>query len=192
MIKVENLTKEFDKKLFNLTFKSRPGQITIISGPSGSGKTTLLKILSGFENKTTGVYDISESIGFLFQEDTTCSWLTVEQNIFLPFKLKGIKILENRINLFKELCLELQIEEILKKKVSNISGGEKERMLLLRELLQDKKVYLLDEPLTALQEDFQLKIFKYLIKYFKNKKKEVIISSHNERFKKLGDQIIKL
>ena len=191
-MKINNLSKSFETKLFELNFEVKPGEIVMISGPSGSGKTTLLKILTGFLKQDLGNFEISNSIGFLFQEDTSCSWLSVKENILLPFKLRNKKISEYKIDELEKISLNLEITEILNKKVSEISGGQKQRMLLAREILQDKKVYLLDEPLTALEVKLQDKIIQYLIKKFKESNKEVIISTHNDKFKKLGDKIINI
>ena len=170
MIKLVNLEKSFDFKVLdkiNLEFK--PGNIYVLKGKSGSGKTTLLNLISGLDSDYTGSIYINDkklknlkkdeitnyrnNIGYMRQECLLYRNLTVLDNLLL---------IENNKDKIIDLCKKFNIDEIINKYPYEISGGERERVSLIRALLNDNKILLLDEPSANLDKDNSENFVKYL------------------------------
>lgn len=147
-----------------ITARFEKGRFTAIVGPSGSGKTTLLHLLAGLDTPTSGRVvidgtDIStlsddalsdlrrDRIGFIFQDFNLLPYLTAEQNIELPFTLRG-KRPDRRAVL--GIARELGIENRLDHKPQEMSGGQRQRVAVARALASDPAVVFADEPTGAL------------------------------------------
>ena len=159
-------------------------------GNSGSGKTTLLRILSGLDNPDSGIitvnnvvwYDSENNInlppqkrnlGFVFQQDVLFPNMTVIQN--LEFALgKG-----QPKDLMLELIEVMELKAFLTMPIQKLSGGQKQRISLARTLVQQPKLLLLDEPLSALDFDMRKKLQYYIKKAHKNYGLTSIIVSHD-------------
>lgn len=151
--------KGVDISIFN-------GEFIGIMGASGSGKTTLLNCIGTMSKSTSGeilldnmditrldgkeLYEYrGKKIGYLFQEYELLDNLTVEENIVLPLAIHGESV-ENRTEKLSRISKLLEIEEILYKFPSEISGGEKQRVAAARALITKPKILLADEPTGAL------------------------------------------
>ena len=167
MIKLVNVTKCFSdgsnvRYIFkNCNFEFKKGSTTAIVGRSGLGKTTLVKLILGITSLNEGdilvcgssILDMKNlskvrrrNIGCVFQNFNLISGFTVKENILLPryFFENG----ENNIN---EICNTLGLsKEMLSKSIDKISGGEKQRVALIRSIVFLPKVLLLDEVTTGL------------------------------------------
>lgn len=165
--------------LRNVTFSVEQGEYVAIMGESGSGKTTLLNILAALDKPTSGTVkianeDISEikekniaafrrqNIGFVFQDFSLLDTFSVEDNIYLPLVLAGMKYDEMH-KLLTPIASQLGITEILKKYPYEISGGQKQRAAVARAIITNPKLILADEPTGALDSkatDELLKLFE--------------------------------
>lgn len=165
--------------LKNVNFNVEDGEYIAIMGESGSGKTTLLNILAALDKPTSGsvflegkeLTKIRESamadfrrdnLGFVFQEFNLLDTFSVEDNIYLPLVLAGVKPVEmaKRLDPIAKL---LGIQVLLKKYPYEISGGQKQRVAIARALITNPKLVLADEPTGALDSkstDDILKLFR--------------------------------
>lgn len=146
--------------------------IISIFGPSGAGKTTLLNFISGKLSPKKGIITINgktildtskkialpihqRGIGYVFQDPTLFPHYSVEKNL-----LYGAK--EKNPPLFHDITKLLGIEPLLKKRIAYLSGGEKQRIAIGRALLSSPDILLMDEPLSALDQNRKEEILSYL------------------------------
>lgn len=166
-IRIENVRKEFGDftAVESSTFTIEDGEFFMLLGPSGCGKTTTLRMMAGLELPTSGeIYIDGEEIGqkparerdiaFVFQMFALYPHMNVGKNIAYPLISQGISRLETkkRVN---EAAKILGIEGLLKKSVSGLSGGDRQRVALGRAIVRRPKAFLMDEPLGALDAEFR-------------------------------------
>lgn len=154
-LKVSKLTKSFHGKVIlnRLDLVLEKSEIVAVLGPSGCGKSTLLRCLVGLEQPDSGSIEIqstrgTQAIGYLFQKPILYPHLNVAGNISLGLKSKPSKE-EQRNVIAKELSF-IQMEGFEKRRVESLSGGEAQRVALVRAMLGKPEVLLLDEPFSAL------------------------------------------
>ena len=134
------------------------GEFFGIVGPSGSGKTTLLSILAGILPPSSGEVkrEITPSeIGYMLQRDHLFEWRTIEENVLLGLEIRKIKSAE-RVGYARSLLRKYNLGDFVTKKPSELSGGMRQRVALIRTLALRPKLVLLDEPFSAL--DFQTRL----------------------------------
>ena len=201
MIKLENVNKKFANQIIlnniNVTFTHG---LIMIKGPSGQGKTTLLNILSTFDDDYQGnIYfnninykDILDketfrknNIGFIFQHPILFENLSVLDNICYDRKQDVVN--KERI---KSLLLEVGLKCSLEEEVKHLSGGEKQRLSLVRAIFHDQQVILCDEPTGALDAFNKEKVMEVIKKI--SKTKLIIMVTHEERFLKAADEVFVL
>ena len=152
--------------LKNVNFSVREGEYIAIMGESGSGKTTLLNILAALDKPTAGsvlldgreLSSIKEAaiaqfrrdnLGFVFQEFNLLDTFSIEDNIYLPLVLAGMRHDEMQKRL-TPIARQLGISEILKKYPYEVSGGQKQRAAVARAMISSPRIILADEPTGAL------------------------------------------
>ena len=147
----------------NLDFTVPGGQWTCLLGPSGSGKSTLLRIISGSLEKVTGIVRF-EGIGrhqrmtaWMAQKDLLLPWLTVEENVLLGARLRG-EINEAKHSRARALIDAAGLAGYEGELPAALSGGMRQRAALLRTLMEDRPVILMDEPFSALDALTRLKL----------------------------------
>ncbi|MBL6885308.1 MAG: ATP-binding cassette domain-containing protein [Candidatus Poseidoniaceae archaeon] len=154
ILQVDELSKSFrtTQVFTGLNFQVHAGEIVALLGPSGCGKSTLLRMIAGLESVESGqiLYpeDVSQSIGYVFQKPILYPHLDVERNIALGFGKKVSRKERQRI-IHDELTL-VGLEGFSSRKIENLSGGEAQRITVVRALLNQPKLLLLDEPFSAL------------------------------------------
>ena len=171
------------------TFNITQSGIYALVGESGSGKSTLINLISGFLSihsgsisfKNKSLLDLSPSqrpISTLFQNYNNFEHLTIFENIILGVDPKMIR---NNINMKKvnSVMKQLSLEMDMFKIVSELSGGEQQRVSLARCWLRNRNLLLLDEPFNALDPSLRKDLFIQLLKMHKHNKSQItIISSH--------------
>ena len=177
-IVIENLSKAYDgqKVLDNLSVTFPEKTFTCLMGKSGAGKTTLLSILMGLEKAdvgfVTGLDD--KKISVVFQENRLCNNLTALLNIKMVIdKESGIpdaKLLE--------YLRRIGLGEDVKKPVQEYSGGMKRRVAILRALLADFDLLIMDEPLKGLDDATKMDVINLIIEL--TKEKTVIMTTHDD------------
>ena len=169
ILEVKNVSKTYQNKegevlaLENVNFKVRKGEFVSIIGPSGCGKSTLLSIIAGLESKTTGeIYiegekeeNISQKVGYMLQRDCLLEWRNILNNTMFGLEIKGMKNKENR-EYVEHLLKKYNLYDFKDKYPSELSGGMRQRVALIRTLAVKPKILLLDEAFSAL--DYQTRI----------------------------------
>ena len=204
VLEIQDLSLRFmSKPLFiDLSFSLQKGEKVTISGKSGSGKTTLLRCILGFFIPDTGsitiagerlteisVWKVRQKIGFVPQEPDLGDTTTLEFLQF-PFSFKANRSLQWDKKLLQELMEILHLdEELLQKRTTLLSGGEKQRVALLSSLLLKRDFYLLDEVTSALDDETRRAVIEYL-----NQKKDttILFASHDKAIKAISHQTITL
>lgn len=192
ILEVKNIGKKYQNKegeilaLKNVNFRVKKGEFVSIIGPSGCGKSTLLSIIAGLEEKTTGeiyiegekVNGISSKIGYMLQRDCLLEWRNILSNTMFGLEVKG-----KNDNVNKEYVLELlkkyNLYEFKDKYPSELSGGMRQRVALIRTLAVKPKILLLDEAFSAL--DYQTRIMVTNDIYYILRKEKItsIIVTHD-------------
>ena len=169
ILEVKNISKKYQSKkeeilaIENINFSVNLGEFVSIIGPSGCGKSTLLSIISGLEEKTTGeiyiegekIEEISDKVGYMLQKDCLLEWRTVWSNILFGLEIKG-KVEDSSKEYVEKLLKKYNLYEFKDKYPSELSGGMRQRVALIRTLATKPKILLLDEAFSAL--DYQTRI----------------------------------
>lgn len=188
MILLENVCKEFNSgfSIQNLNLSIQMGEKINIFGPNGAGKTTFLKILSGLVTPSSGSVtiwghsftnrvEILKSLGLVPQYGHFYEALTVKQNLEFYGKLYGLEKQELAETMFR-LLTEFNLLTKLDVKISQLSKGMKQRLLITKALLHDPHLLLLDEPYSGLD----LQSSEYLLDFIASiEEKTVITATHD-------------
>lgn len=161
-LNIEGVSKSFGdvRALSNIDLKVDRGAFVCLLGPSGCGKTTLLRIIAGFEQATSGKLllggaDITElaphkrGFGMVFQSLALFPHMSVAENIAYGLKLRKASRVEQKDRV-EELLNVIELPHIADRPVSALSGGQRQRVAIARALAIRPKLFLLDEPLSAL------------------------------------------
>ena len=177
--------------------------VTGISGQSGSGKTSLLRAIAGLwvpeerhiqiedqvlssGTKSTRVQD--RRIGAVWQRPLLFPHLSVIQNIRYGFDLSAEGGPQTRLDQIIDL---LDLEPLLARMPSNLSGGEAQRVALARALASNPRILLLDEPLTGLDETRRISVLEYLGRLFDQINIPVLyVSHHRDELERLANRIL--
>ncbi|PKK95758.1 MAG: spermidine/putrescine ABC transporter ATP-binding protein [Tenericutes bacterium HGW-Tenericutes-4] len=171
-------------KNINLTVKN--GEFIAIVGPSGCGKTTILSLISGLILPTTGTIFIendrvtktSDKTGYMFQKDHLFEWRTIMKNILLGLEIKK-NITTEKVAQVNELIEKYGLSEFKNYYPSELSGGMRQRVALIRTLSLNPKILLLDEPFSALDYQTRLEVCNDVSKIIKQEKKTAIFVTHD-------------
>lgn len=206
IIKLENISKKYGDKhvLSNINIQIEPGDNISIIGASGAGKSTLLNILGGLDAKYEGTYYFegqiinnknidffrNKNIGFIFQSFNLLSNLTAVDNVMLPYSYYpgSVDDIEERVNTyFKLFGLNNQMNQL----VNTLSGGEKQRVALIRSIVLDPEVILADEPTGNLDNENSLTVQNFL-KYQNSLGKTIITVTHDMNFAKTAKRCLRI
>ena len=177
-----NITLKKEKfTLKTSSFSITKGELVIIIGRSGSGKSSLLKVLSGLEKPTTGVVCRPKSLSYVAQDASLLPWLTVKENILLPYKIKGIggPDLDKLWDDMDEVLSKLRLKNMLEMKPETLSGGMSQRVIVAQALCNKPDVLLLDEALSAVDQKHKYEIVEWLREYAKKQQLVVVLVTHD-------------
>ena len=204
IVDIKKLTKTFSdgsRKLHvlkDINLQIDKGSIITIKGPSGSGKSTLLSIIGTLDNADSGELLINgisiqentnidklrnKSIGFVFQFHNLISELTLEENVSLP-KMIAKEQLDKKelIELFEYFDLKDRMNSF----PNDLSGGEKQRVAVMRAVINNPSIIIADEPTGNLDKENALKMMSLFQKLNTEKKLTIIIATHDEDVFNIG------
>lgn len=178
--------------LENISFTATEGSIVSILGKSGIGKTTLLNIVSRLELPNSGRVDVSGVIGYVPQRDLLLPWRTILRNVLLPIEIKR-KVENEDIVEAENLLRQAGLEKFKNSFPSEISGGMRQRVSLIRTFMQNPDTILFDEPFAAIDFDTRLKLGREVRSRIVSQGKIGIFVTHNiEEAISMGDKILVL
>lgn len=187
MLKISNVTKYYDnfKAVDNLSFEVKSGEIFGLLGVNGAGKTTtfrmIMNLIDDYEGQITlnGKpidYNITNTIGFLTEERSLLTKLTVKEQILFCGRLKDMS--ENEILKRLDYWLDrFDISSYKDKKIKELSKGNQQKIQFISAIINEPKLLILDEPFSGL-DPLNIEKFKEVILEFKKKGSTIIFSSH--------------
>ena len=194
MLKVENVTKYYDKfkAVDNLSFEVQPGEIFGLLGVNGAGKTTTFRMIMGLLDPTEGSitldgkkidYSMTDQIGFLTEERSLLTKMTVKEQCLFYGNLKGMNdknILERLDLLLKKFYKneeKFDIEKFKNKKIKELSKGNQQKVQFITAIMNKPKLLICDEPFSGL-DPFNVELFKNEITEMASEGSMIIFSSH--------------
>jgi putative ABC transport system ATP-binding protein len=184
------------------------GELLMLMGPSGSGKTTLISIISGILSKTSGEcklggFDLGamspteltrfrgQKIGFVFQTFNLIPMLTCTENVAIPLILNGMDR-EEAEKKAKQKLADVGLSDKADTTPDQLSGGQQQRVAIARGVIHEPDLIVCDEPTSALDHETGMKIMQILHSLVKNRKKTLIVVTHDARIMEFADRIAKI
>jgi NitT/TauT family transport system ATP-binding protein len=172
--------------LADVSFRVRPGEFVAIIGPSGCGKSTLLRVVAGLLRGTEGevsidgqvISGVPAGIGFLFQSDALLPWKTALENVMIGAALAGRGRGEAAAHAV-DLLRELGLEKAQHKYPSELSGGMRKRVALARTMAYRPRVFLLDEPFSALDAQTRIHVGNRFLSILEELGQTVLVVTHD-------------
>jgi len=202
MIILENLSKTFIKDgnrievLRNLNLEIKKGESLAVVGVSGAGKSTLIHILGTLDHPTSGTLAINgqnvfewnekklaafrnKMIGFVFQFNNLLPEFSALENTIMPALISGLKKKE-AVDKARQVLEEVGLEQRLKHKPGELSGGEQQRVAIARALIMEPEILLADEPTGNLDTETGKRIEDVLLNLNAKKNITLIVVTHNK------------
>ena len=212
ILEAQNISKIYHKAgeaipvLNNLHIAVERGEILVLMGPSGSGKSTLLNILGTLDSDFSGNLIIDElyisntvditsirrqKLGFIFQFHHLLPEFTILENLLIPQM-----ITENYSNVpqnaAKEMLKLIGLKERMNHYPNEISGGERQRVAVVRAMINTPSIILADEPTGNLDRDNSQKMLKLMVKLKVKYKQTFIIATHDQSILDIADRVLYL
>lgn len=184
--------------LDGVSFDVPPGKITTVVGPSGCGKTTLLRLASGLVAASAGtvickgvaVDGLNTSVGYVTQDSNLFPWLTTLGNVEFPLAIRGVPVKERREKATDWLRL-VGLDGFEDHYPSQLSGGMQKRVSIVRTLIYEPEVILLDEPFGALDAQTRMSLHHELLQLWRKQKSTMLFITHDlVEAITLSDQIV--
>ena len=190
---LENVSKSFAKvendevthAINAIDLSLRSGEFVSLVGPSGCGKSTILRLVAGLIMPTTGkitvdgkeITEPSPERGMMFQKSTLFPWLTVEKNIAFSLKMQGkLKGNEEKV---EHMLKVIGLESFRNDYPGQLSGGMAQRVALMRSLINEPDILLLDEPLGALDAFTRMNMQDEILKIWQEKGQLALMVTHD-------------
>lgn len=209
LMRVENVSKNYQmgevivKALKNVSFEIPEGEFIVVLGPSGSGKSTLLNILGGMDRPTNGRVFLRDEeitsynekqltdyrrnrVGFVFQFYNLIANLTARENVEL-----ATEICEDTLDIDK-LFDDVGLSDRKNHFPSQLSGGEQQRVAILRAVAKNPLILLCDEPTGALDYKTGISILELLRRINREYRKTVVVITHNAAIADMADRVVKM
>ena len=193
VLKLDNVSKSFAKvekdeithALGNINLEMRSGEFISLVGTSGCGKSTILRLIAGLITPTMGRLPVNDQEitgpdperGMVFQRPTLFPWLTVEKNIAFSLKMQN-KLKGNEDKVERMLRL-IGLEDFKDDYPGQLSGGMAQRVALVRSLINEPPILLLDEPLGALDAFTRMNMQDEILSAWKERKQLAIMVTHD-------------
>ena len=192
ILEVKDISKKYQSiqnevlAIDKVNLKINEGEFVSIIGPSGCGKSTLLSVIAGLIDKSSGkvildeeeVNGVSDKIGYMLQRDCLLEWRSVWSNIMIGLEIKK-EITDSAKSYAENLLKKYHLYEFKDKKPSELSGGMRQRVALIRTLALKPDILLLDEPFSALDYQTRLAVSDDVYNIIKDTGKTVIMITHD-------------
>lgn len=196
---VKNISFSYENSpvIENINIKVFSGEIVSILGPSGSGKTTLFNVISGLNKPDCGevllnkenITDRPGKVSYMLQKDLLLPYLSIEDNVSLPLRIKGYSKAEARKAVAKDFST-FGLEDTQKKFPAQLSGGMRQRAALFRTYMFSKDMCLLDEPFSALDTLTKEDMHSWYLSVMEQIKLTTLLITHDiDEAIKLSDRI---
>ncbi len=187
MLSVKNIVKYYGKNcaVDHLSFDVKNGEIFGLLGENGAGKTTTFRIIMGLLDSDSGSvtldgkkidYSVTDDIGFLTEERSLLTKMTVKEQILFYGALKGMDE-DSILKKLDDLLKEFGILDYKNRKIKELSKGNQQKIQFIAAIINDPKLLILDEPFTGL-DPINVELFKKHIRILQNKGCSIIFSSH--------------
>mgnify|MGYP004456186943 FL=1 len=200
MLEVKNVSKNYGnlKAVDNLSFNVEKGEILGLLGLNGAGKTTTFRMILGLIDDYTGSilldnkkidYSVTDRIGFLTEERSLLTKLTVLEQIKFYGVLKGMEeeVIEKKLDYYLDL---FKIKDYKNKKIKELSKGNQQKIQFISAIIHEPKLLILDEPFSGL-DPINVEMFKNVIMNLKKKGTSIIFSTHRmEHVELFCDKIV--
>lgn len=211
MIQIRDLQFKYDQDSFFLQIEElsiQAGQRVVWTGQSGSGKTTLLHLVAGIMQPLEGdiiscTVDLSRlrdaarrdfriaNIGLVFQDFALFEYLTVLDNILLPYRINRSLQLDMSVReRAQQLAAELGLEDLLMRRPTHLSQGERQRVAVCRALITNPKLVLADEPTANLDPENASRVLNALDGHAKQHDATLVVVTHDHNLSSRFDQTI--
>ncbi|GLU33454.1 ABC transporter ATP-binding protein [Trinickia caryophylli] len=197
VVKTYTRGKQSVEVLHNLDLEIADGDFVALMGPSGSGKTTVLNLIGGIDHPTSGEVIVAgeridelkgsrlarwraDNVGFVFQFYNLMPMLSAERNVELPLLLTSLNREERRRNVQTALAV-VGLEERVKHKPSELSGGQAQRVAIARALVSDPKLLVCDEPTGDLDRTTADEILHLLQVLNRDYGKSIVMVTHDPK-----------
>ncbi len=172
--------------LVDISFRIKHGDFVAVIGPSGCGKSTLLSIISGLFKPESGSVTVhgknleenSMNIGYMLQKDHLLEWRTIYKNVLLGLEIQHSLTPETKKHA-KELLSLYGLKQFENSRPSELSGGMRQRAALIRTLVLEPDLLLLDEPFSALDYQTRLTVSDDIGQIIKKEKKTALLVTHD-------------
>jgi putative ABC transport system ATP-binding protein len=214
LIRIRNLSKSYregdeQRVIFEcLDLDMEPGQWIALLGPSGAGKSTLLNLVSGIDLPDRGqvvvagqvISELSEEartrfrrqhIGFVFQFFNLIPTLTIEENLLLPLELNG-RNTPPHSQAALMLLDEVGLGERRRSFPERLSGGEQQRLAIIRALVHEPRVLLADEPTGNLDEETGTRVLELLLRLHRQAGTTMLMVTHSQDVAGKADRVLRL
>jgi len=183
-----NLNTQQQKVLSNINFEIEKHEFVAVLGPSGCGKSTLIKLLSGLETPTSGSVQIfgkpasevaRDNVGIVFQKPTLLPWKSIIKNVVFPIKHRYGRVRDAETQRAFELLDMAGLTEVARHFPHQLSGGMQQRVGIVRALLMDPDILVMDEPFSALDALTREKMGFEMLDMWREKPKTVLFITHS-------------
>lgn len=176
----------YTKAIDDISLSIEEGEFVSLLGPSGCGKSTILSIIAGIMKQTSGkvllqkqsITDSNIPIGYMLQQDYLFPWKSILNNILLGPKIHNNNTKETRKRAL-EMLEEVSLFDVAQQHPASLSGGMRQRAALVRTLINDPKIVLLDEPFSALDYQSKLRLEDLVSLQIKTYHKTTILVTHD-------------
>jgi len=172
------LQKSTIEILQNISFSIDRGEFVSLLGPSGCGKTTLLSIIAGLITPTDGTIQRTDKMGYMLQEDFLFPWKSIGENCALGLQLTNTYSSESK-DYIGQLLAQVGLENTENMYPNQLSGGMRQRVALVRTLVTNPQLLLLDEPFSALDYQNKLKLEEIVFQLLNQSPKTTVLVTHD-------------
>ena len=206
MLEINNLKFQYGKETIieDVSFNAKPGEVTAIIGANGAGKTTLLKCISGLQSgqgtiklcgrdsSSMSRQQISEIMSYLDQGTDCQAELNVYEVILLGrINQLSFKVSDDDMERVEEVMKLMSISQFAHRKITELSGGQRQMVFIAQTLIKEPEILILDEPTSALDLNRQFKLMEFLRQMTREKKFTTLLTLHHlDMAAKYADRIV--